>query len=319
MRLPLAAFALLVIGMAGGAEPSIRVGVASFQVDEVAGEEGTAVASRLATHLASRPLDRLVMPSDLGADPVFDARGRQVRTWAAQAGVDAIVVGLVTRSGAAADLDLAVEVRSGSSGGALAAYRTTVPKGSGGEASLDSLADSILRGLGYEPAPLPEVSAVATPGSAQDETEVRSFLDVSGNKDEPISIQSEELEVITLADGRRVVFDGEVWVMQGDVELWCDHLEAHYPSGESQPTRLLASGKVRLQQGNKRAECDDAVYLRTDQTITCRGNARLTQHCDVVRGQEILFDIDREKVRVVGAASVELQPNCEVEAGGSGG
>jgi len=125
---------------------------------------------------------------------------------------------------------------------------------------------------------------------------------------DPISINSEELEVVPLDGGRRLVFSRNVEVVQGEVTLKADRLEALYPEGASQPAELLAFGHVRVAQGDKRALCDEAVYERGAQTIVCRGEAEVLQGCDRLRGSEIEFDLERERVRVTGAASVVIRP-----------
>ena len=107
--------------------------------------------------------------------------------------------------------------------------------------------------------------------------------------------------------GRRLVFSQNVEVLQGDVSLNADRLEAIYPQGASQPERLLASGHVLVVQGDRRARCDEAIYERGPYTIVCRGKAEVLQACDRVRGEEIEFDLERERVRVTGAASVVIQ------------
>ena len=47
---------------------------------------------------------------------------------------------------------------------------------------------------------------------------------------------------------------------------------------------------------------------RADSVVLCEGQAVLIQGCDEVRGEAIRFDVDQEKVRVIGGASVLLQP-----------
>ena len=86
-----------------------------------------------------------------------------------------------------------------------------------------------------------------------------------------------------------------------------DHGEFH-PPGRSQPERLTATGHVTVRQGERRARCQKATYVRADQTIQCQGNAEVTQGCDRVRGREIEFDLERDRVRVNGSASVLIQP-----------
>jgi lipopolysaccharide export system protein LptA len=71
-------------------------------------------------------------------------------------------------------------------------------------------------------------------------------------------------------------------------------------------------------QRDRQASCDNATYLRADALITCTGRAELRQGCDVVRGRRITFDLDRDRVRVEGAASVVIHPDADEEGAGAG-
>jgi lipopolysaccharide export system protein LptA len=308
------------------ASAAVRLAIAPFEISEAAKESGVggAVAVRLAGKLSKRSLERFVAPREFrtfGAKAQADPRSRDIRAWSERAAVDAVVVGRVISVTDEATL-IAVEVRSGSSGGALSAYRSEVAIGPRGDAALDELANSILEGLGHSDTIAPVSASAATSAAAiggepaavaGDDS--RPELKVAGLRgDRPISINSQELEVITRDSGRSVVFSQDVKVVEGDITLFADHLEAEYPKGESKPSRLVATGSVRVQQGDKTALCDRAEYLREQQIVTCEGNARLTEECDVVRGEEIRFDLNRESVRVMGAASVEMRPDCEETA-----
>lgn len=126
---------------------------------------------------------------------------------------------------------------------------------------------------------------------------------------DPIEIEARELEVVTLdGGGRQLSFREAVRVVQGAARLHCDALDAWYPPGEREPERLVARGAVEIVQGDRRARCEEAVYLRSAQTLTCGGGAQLVQGCDVVTGREIEFDLARDRVRVIGEASVRIHP-----------
>jgi lipopolysaccharide export system protein LptA len=307
----------LVVPMLGASlqtEASVRLGVAPFEVEAGAKPEASQLATRLARELDDQSPQRVVAPEQFGVQANSDPRSRELRQWAEGADVDAVVVGRVSQSEApAAGFELAVEVRSGHSGGALSAYRVAVAPGAGGARALETLASSILEGLGYQVGKLPDVGAPTAKTSEtvaeEDSGDGLGISNLSG--DEPIFIRSEELEVIQRDDGRTVIFDHNVMVVQGDIELQADHLEALYAKGESQPDELRAEGSVRVSQGERLASCDRAVYLRGPQTVMCIGHAELTQDCDIVRGEKIRFDLEREGVKVIGAAAVEMKPDCK--------
>ena len=167
----------------------------------------------------------------------------------------------------------------------------------------DELAGAILAGLGYTPE---STDVSAPPPAASTRSKSRRLL--AG--DEPITIQSDELEVIQQDDSRHIIFDRNVLVTQGDVTLRSEKLDAYYSAGASQPDRLVATGRVRVSQGDRKGRCERAVYRRADQTLVCSGRAEVVQGCERLRGSKIEFDLARDRVRVTGAASVLIQPDA---------
>jgi len=140
--------------------------------------------------------------------------------------------------------------------------------------------------------------------------DLESLLQLRGDQEgHSLTIESASLELQTLPDeGRRLTFEGAVHVQQGDLELRSDRLEADYPPQESEPSRLVASGSVQVDQPGQRAFCAVAEYFSDQDTLTCRGGARLVQGCDVVAGESIEFDLSSNRVRVIGAARVVIAP-----------
>ena len=125
----------------------------------------------------------------------------------------------------------------------------------------------------------------------------------------PFTIESGELELRALPDESRVLlFLHGVLVRYGETELRSDELEAFYPPEESQPSRMLARGNVRIDQREQRATCEEAEYRRDAELLICRGQARLSNGCDVVEGDSIELDLAAERARVVGAARVVIAP-----------
>jgi lipopolysaccharide transport protein LptA len=126
--------------------------------------------------------------------------------------------------------------------------------------------------------------------------------------DQPLSIQSEEMEAIQKEGRRTLIFRKNVHVQQGDLDIRCAVLEAYYPADASQPHRLVGKGKVRLVQGQQRAFCDEAVYERVKDRLVCRGNARFEDGDNSLVGEVIHIDLAAEKITVKGGASVLIQP-----------
>lgn len=310
------------------AEPQLRLAVATFE--SPGSPAGRALAEALAGRLASRPGLRVVGVGQLPEHVGPETEPRVVRRVAFALGLDALVVGRVDaasgHSPAADDRPgrtITLRVRSGHSGGTLASHRAVLVDGGDPERVAEPLAESIASDLGWVPpvpAP-PPVSAAggAVAGASGRAGEKRSPLFAFGTAGaaDPIEIEAEELEFIALDDGgRRLLFSRGVRVVQGDVTLLADELEALYAERDSQPSQLLARGHVRIRQGDRSARCQRAAYVRSEQVLRCSGRAELISGCDVVRGRSIEFDLERDSARVVGAASVLIRPKSGPSGGG---
>jgi len=326
-RASIAAGVLLLLGLAwafppgarAGSSPgtSLRIAVAPFALDESLAESGLDLAGALAERLAARPLERVVLPSELGG--VAEARppAQRIRDWAEHAQVDAVVVGNVGRAGNG-QVEAWIETRSGHTGAVEARYRIEPTSELELDEQVEWLAARILSDLGYEERArdaLPPVGAAGADEPAKEEENGEDSLLGGIRSDEPVSIESDEIEIVDRAGLRHLVFRRAVKVVQGDVTLLTDHLEAFYPEGASQPDRLEATGNVRVRQADRSAHCESATYLRQEQVIVCRGQAEILRKCDRVRGGEIRFDLERDTVRVMGAASVVLQAKGECSGG----
>jgi lipopolysaccharide transport protein LptA len=299
-------------------------------------ERAAFVANALAERLALRHVQRLIGPGDFVAKPSLDPRAEDVRKWAYNAAVDAILVGRVTsttRAGRVGVSRIEVALRSGHSGGELSRYDIAVAGRGELDAAIDELATLIWRDLGHPDDAIPVVGAGPADSGEPGRAEKESPSPTSGHGLEaplafagfesraPIEIKADEAEIIAHEDGRELVFRHNVRVRQDNVTLRSDRLEASYGKGESEPRRLVANGRVKIEQGDRRAACDQATYVRDESRLTCRGNAELIQGCDVVRGEAIEFDLDGDQARVQGAASIVIRPrndagaSCETRMG----
>jgi lipopolysaccharide export system protein LptA len=227
----------------------------------------------------------------------------EVRGWALETGADAVVAARL-ESG-----QLWVELRSAHSGGLLGGW--AVDPGLAPAVALPVMAE-IRELLGA-----PDLDDSLAPPAEGEAAAVKDPLLGSLRADGPISIKSDQLDVVSSGGKRHLVFKDNVRVEQGDIVLHTSKLDAFYREGDSQPERLVAIGGVRVQQGERRARCDRATFQRSEQRIVCSGRAKLVQGCDVVRGGRIEFDLEREHFTVMGAASVVL--GREGEQCGAGG
>lgn len=306
------------------AAPALRVAIAPF-----AGEAGAlAISKQLAEQISRRDVERLIAPGEFVADNTFEPRAADVRRWAYNSAVDAVVVGRVYTVGNAKRRTRIVEtvVRSGHSGAELSRHEVASARGASIHESLDTLAASILSGLGYVEVPSEAGTEENTEGGNVDVSKSSQpgqsghSLDAERSKhgfrsDAPIEIKAEEAEIINLDGGRRLIFQRNVHVQQANISLRSDRLEALYRKGESEPRELRAEGRVAIDQGHRRAKCDRAIYRREGNRLTCSGHAELIQGCDIVRGESIEFDLAGDQARVTGAASIVIHPESEANAG----
>jgi len=129
---------------------------------------------------------------------------------------------------------------------------------------------------------------------------------MSFDGDRPLSIHSDELQSVRTGDSRKFIFTRNVVVLQDDMTIKSDRLEAFYPPKSSQPSRMVATGRVRMTSGENEARCDQATYERAKELLICRGNAELQEGADCVTGSWIEFDLVADTVKVGGGATVML-------------
>ncbi len=160
---------------------------------------------------------------------------------------------------------------------------------------------------------------LAVISSASAENQFQSAPLAGTSSDEPISIESDELEA-EMAEGKKAfIFKRNVRVVQGDMVLMTDELEAFYPKGSNDPDRLVARGNVVMEQEENKLVCDEAVYDRNADQLICTGNAVMTSGADSLSGDKIEFGIESGAVKVFGAVQVNVTPRPNEDEAGSDG
>jgi len=295
----------------------LRIAIAPFANDL----HSPRVAERLSQRISEREPERLLAPGAFVADPGISPSPAAVRRWAYNAAVDTLVVGEVVAPTEFEEGRVEVVLRSGHSGAEEARLSESFDRERDLDAAVGRLAVEMFEALGWSPAESPAAVKPRTDGIAavEEEAEAGRGLDAGligeGFDDgAPIEIKADEAEIVNRAQGRELLFEHNVLVKQANVTLRSDRLEASYKRGESEPERLVAQGRVSVDQGDRRAKCDRAIYLRSARRLTCSGHAELVQGCDVVRGESIRFDLADDRARVEGAASIVIRP--EADGGG---
>lgn len=113
---------------------------------------------------------------------------------------------------------------------------------------------------------------------------------------EPIQIKSDQL----VADNNKksATFSGNVAARQGDLTIYSDKMIINYSSEAGDISTVEVWGKVKVLQGERRAESDHALYDSKKGTIMLDGSPKVFQHNDTISGRLITYYLDEEKSEV---------------------
>ena len=102
------------------------------------------------------------------------------------------------------------------------------------------------------------------------------------------------------------VFAGGVRVVDPDFELTAEELIAYFDE-DNQVDRLVARGKVEIQQGAERsATCREAEYSVSEKSIKLNGDPVVTQDGNEITGTVIKIFPDGDRMEVDGRSKVEF-------------
>jgi len=302
---------------------NVSIGVAPF---ERVGDVDSAVpdvAVLLSRRLSNLGVQEVVDPRRLGAPARAEAEASQAQSWAAEGGVETLVLGRVTGLGSKLSVD--ARVLSGATGLPIGRrFFVEISKPRDLSDAVDRLAGQVVTQINESDlSAAPMVAAAGAPAGAVDAPEQVASVEPAAaaaapkrtgfNRDAPMSIKANQLDARTGEGGGRkhFVFTGNVRATQAGLRIRGERLEAFYPPGNSQPEKIVVSGNVRVRQGERLVRCDKATFYRADDSIVCEGDsAEVEDGCDLVRGQEIEFHTETEVMKVKGAADVRINPAC---------
>ena len=132
-------------------------------------------------------------------------------------------------------------------------------------------------------------------------------LDDATEEAAPLVARSERLHAEQDEEMRRIILEGGVEIVQGDLTLRSERLELFYPENAQHPERIEALGSVEFLQGSRRATCERAIYREDPHGIDCL-EAALSDAGDRIAGEHIHFDLERGRVRAEGTAKLVLAP-----------
>lgn len=154
---------------------------------------------------------------------------------------------------------------------------------------------------------------------ASAQTFSNSFAGFGSSNDEPIQIESSELQV---EDKKNLaIFTGNVVVIQGDSQLKTHQLKVYYDgqaSGAAQQniSRLEAIGRVFISSKDQTATGDNASFdMKRDIMVMTGKEVVLSQGPNVVVGSKLTVNLatgkaDLESSQKSGRVRVLMQPNA---------
>lgn len=112
----------------------------------------------------------------------------------------------------------------------------------------------------------------------------------------PVHIASDEM-VANQKEGK-ISFSGNVVTKRGDMIINSDKLEIL--NREKGKSVIIASGHVKMNQGNRAAEADVAEFYEAEQKVMLKGNAVIQEEGRIIKGSEMTFYTNEDKSLVKG-------------------
>jgi lipopolysaccharide export system protein LptA len=137
----------------------------------------------------------------------------------------------------------------------------------------------------------------------------------------PVTVDADEVQYL-YREGK-VVFTGKplVKLTREDATLTCRRLVAENDEA-GRIRRAVCTGDVRLVRGSRVVTCETATYEEKTSRVTCAGNPVLRDGDNVMRGDELVYDLAADQATLSGARGTivpkpgqDLVPRRKQEAG----
>jgi lipopolysaccharide export system protein LptA len=124
---------------------------------------------------------------------------------------------------------------------------------------------------------------------------------------QPLRITSQQLEADN--KNRVITFRGKVEAKQGEMTITADVAQVFYEKKEegNEIREIVATGNVKMQEGDRLATGQKAVFVNAEQKIVLTGQPRIWQGKDMVSGERIVVLLEEDK------SLVESGPDQRVE------
>lgn len=120
-----------------------------------------------------------------------------------------------------------------------------------------------------------------------------------------IEVTSDSLSVDQ--DTGVAVFEGDVFIGQGDLRLTAERVEVVYGTDTSQIARLIASGGVTFVTAAEAAEAQSAEYDIETGLLSLRGDVLLTQGASAISAEEMIINVNDGTATMTGRVRTVLQ------------
>jgi len=114
----------------------------------------------------------------------------------------------------------------------------------------------------------------------------------------PIDITSDSVE----GDQKKnlIVFKGNVVAKQEEATLYAHQLTLYYDPETRRLKEIVATGNVRVTQGDRRATSQKATFFQNENKIVLEGEVVIREGENVIRGEKVVYLIDEERSFVEG-------------------
>jgi outer membrane protein assembly factor BamD len=155
------------------------------------------------------------------------------------------------------------------------------------------------------PKDIPSAAVTPTPSLEKEKPEKEALREPGQTNlvdtGQPIDITSDKVE--TYSKENLIVFKGNVMAQQKDMVIHADSLDAIIIEGGKGIEKVIAGGNVKIQQGLRVASCNKAIFYNIDQKVVLTGDPKVWEGNDMVTGDEIIFDIEKNQMEVKGGSS----------------
>ena len=116
-----------------------------------------------------------------------------------------------------------------------------------------------------------------------------------------LQVEADQMQVDGAA--QKALFSGHVQLRRGAFELNCDKLETEYKGGFSMLENAVASGNVKMTNGDVRGSANRALLNNRNESVTLIGDAEIEDAAGQIHAERISHHIDSGRSEIESAAA----------------